>query len=79
MAKHSAIEREITVAHNDGRRTLSTVKFPILDQSSELIAIGGIEHDITALKSAEREALAAKGGGGARQPGQIRIPGHHEP
>ncbi|MEN8196941.1 MAG: ATP-binding protein, partial [Pseudomonadota bacterium] len=60
VKKRTAIEREIAIPHADGNRNLATVKFPILDNSGDLIAIGGIEHDVTALKRAGHAALAAK-------------------
>jgi ammonium transporter len=46
-------ELEFDVMREGGLRTLSDVKFPIKDHSGEIIAVGGIEVDITDRKRAE--------------------------
>jgi PAS domain S-box-containing protein len=48
------VELEFDVTHHGELHTVSDVKFPIRDHSGEIIAVGGVELDITARKQAER-------------------------
>ena len=53
------LEREETHLLADGEHVMAVVKFPIFDLSGEVVAVGGIDHDITERKRAEAE-LAEK-------------------
>ncbi|MCZ6684284.1 MAG: PAS domain S-box protein, partial [Planctomycetota bacterium] len=52
-SENRVIEQEITVGPDGPSRVFSSIKFPILDTTGKMIAIGGIEQDITARKAAE--------------------------
>jgi PAS domain S-box-containing protein len=55
IASNLTIEQELTV-HIDGRdRVFAAVKFPINDHSGEIVAVGGVELDITERKHHEAE------------------------
>jgi len=53
------LEREETHRLADGEHIMVVVKFPVFDLSDEVVAVGGIDLDITERKRAERE-LAEK-------------------
>lgn len=53
------IHAEETIPTPSGSRTYLTVKFPMADASGRCWGIGGIQHDVTALKQAEAEAHEA--------------------
>ena len=58
---NSVIEREFSVLREGKSHILADVKFPVRDHAGEIIAIGGVELDITERKAAERAlALAVK-------------------
>ena len=48
-----AIERELTLPLADGPHNFAAVKFPVLDPSGKIAAVGGVELDITERKRAE--------------------------
>jgi PAS domain S-box-containing protein len=48
-----AIERELTLPLADGLHDFAAVKFPVLDPSGKIAAVGGVELDITERKRAE--------------------------
>jgi PAS domain S-box-containing protein len=52
-------EREYTIERSDGTRILWSVKFPIKDEAGEMIAVGGVELDITERKRTEALLRAA--------------------
>ncbi len=54
QTERKVIEEELAVGRDGAQRVFSSVKFPILDPAGELIAIGGIEQDITSQKRAEQ-------------------------
>jgi PAS domain S-box-containing protein len=54
------IERELTFPLPDGPHILAAVKFPIADTAGEIVAIGGVELDITELKRAETALRASE-------------------
>ena len=53
MAARRPLTLEETVERNGGRRFFITVKFPLLDSSGEIFAVGGVGTEITAIKEAE--------------------------
>ncbi len=57
---NSVIEREFTIMREGKSHTLTDVKFPIHDHAGEIIAIGGVEVDITDRKQGEIELREAK-------------------
>jgi len=59
IQRNTVIEREYKFSNGDGSRTIIDRTFPIVDPSGEVIAVGGVELDITELKRTE-EALAEK-------------------
>ncbi|MDJ0950363.1 MAG: PAS-domain containing protein [Alphaproteobacteria bacterium] len=69
IEQRRVIEHELSVPQVDGTHVVVSVRFPIMDLSGEIVAVGGVEHDITNLKRAqealreseERYALAVKG------------------
>jgi PAS domain S-box-containing protein len=69
MEKGVAVERELVFPLDDGPHILAAIKFPVLDAAGMMIAIGGVELDITERKrmekalreSEERYILAMKG------------------
>jgi sigma-B regulation protein RsbU (phosphoserine phosphatase) len=56
---NTVIERDYEIKSADGFRILTDRTFPIIDSSGEVIAVGGVEIDITERKRTE-EALAEK-------------------
>ena len=55
------LEREETHQLVDGEHIMVVVKFPIFDLSGEVVAVGGIDLDITERKRAERELTEKEG------------------
>ncbi len=55
----ATIHAEETIPTPSGPRTFLTVKFPMRDAAGQCWGIGGIQHDVTALKRAEAEAREA--------------------
>jgi len=56
---NSIIEREYTIMREGKTHILADVKFPVRDHAGEIIAVGGVELDITERKAAERAAALA--------------------
>jgi len=56
IRRGEVVERELIFPLDDGPHTLAAYKFPVLDSDGEVVAIGGIELDITERKHME-EAL----------------------
>jgi PAS domain S-box-containing protein len=52
-------EHEETHQLSDGKLVLAAVKFPIFDSSGEVVAVGGVDVDITERKRMEEELQAA--------------------
>ena len=66
VLEHRQAKRtELTVAQPDGDHVFNAINFPIFDADGEIVAIGGIDHDITELKQAEQEL--------ARKEAQLRV------
>ena len=59
MAQQTVIEREVIVKLADETRTLWSVKFPIRDTAGKMVALGGIELDISERKRSEELLRAA--------------------
>jgi Amt family ammonium transporter len=59
IESNSIVEDNFTVTRKGVEHTIADVKFPVRNPSGEIIAVGGIELDITELKRAEDE-LAEK-------------------
>jgi len=55
MASNQAIEQEQTIRRGGREHTLAMVKFPIADLKSEIVAVGGIELDVSDRKQHEAE------------------------
>ena len=53
LSERQVIEEELDIQQEGAEHVFSSVKFPILDTAGEMIAIGGIEQDITERKRAE--------------------------
>ena len=53
IARRQPLEREETHRRSDGEHIFAVVKFPIFDLSDEVVAIGGVDLDITERKRAE--------------------------
>jgi ammonium transporter len=53
IESNSIVEDNFTVTRKGVKHTIADVKFPVRDHSGEIIAVGGIELDITELKRAE--------------------------
>jgi PAS domain S-box-containing protein len=54
------IEREEIHQLSDGEHIMSVVRFPIFGQSDEVVAVGGIDLDITERKQAEQHQLESQ-------------------
>jgi len=54
IEKNTVLEREYKIRSDGGTRTLTDRIFPITDSSGEVIAVGGVEIEITELKRAEQ-------------------------
>lgn len=52
-----AATREVEELHEGESRTVSITKFPVFDSDGELVAVGGIDMDVTERKRLERELL----------------------
>lgn len=59
LAQENIFRSELRVTHGDQVRYFDMLKFPILDPSGKVIAIGGINHDITERKQADKELHTA--------------------
>lgn len=59
LARQRVFRSELQVPQGDEVRYFDMLKFPILDPSGRVIAIGGINHDITARKLADKELHSA--------------------
>jgi ammonium transporter len=55
IVRSRAVEHELTVQRGGREHTLAAVKFPIPDHSGKVVAVGGIELDITERKQHEAE------------------------
>ena len=55
IAGNQAIEQEQTIRRGRREHTLAMVKFPIADLKSEIVAVGGIELDVSERKQHEAE------------------------
>ena len=55
MERQKAKRTELTVTRFDGDHYFASTNFPIFDAAGEIVAIGGIDHDITERKRAEHE------------------------
>ncbi len=53
LEEGSVVEREDTVEYQGRSRTFKTTRFPLFDESGEIVAVGGISVDV----SVEREAI----------------------
>jgi PAS domain S-box-containing protein len=60
VATRSPLQREMTVETPTGRRTMLSVKFPLLDSAGTVTAIGTIVTDITDRKHAEAQLAQAQ-------------------
>ncbi|WP_431304755.1 ATP-binding protein [Sediminicoccus sp. BL-A-41-H5] len=61
IAAGKPITLEFTNHRRDGRRFVNELRMaPVLDEKGQLVAYIGIQHDVTARKRAEREALKAR-------------------
>jgi PAS domain S-box-containing protein len=61
IAAGKPITLEFTNHRRDGRRFVNELRMaPVLDESGQLVAYIGIQHDVTARKRAEREAIKAR-------------------
>ncbi|MBX9748259.1 MAG: response regulator [Roseococcus sp.] len=61
IAAGKPITLEFTNHRRDGRRFVNELRMaPVLDEAGQLVAYIGIQHDVTARKRAEREALKAR-------------------
>ena len=58
LEQGQAVQRELIFPLDDGPHMLAAAKFPIMDPVGKIVAIGGVELDITRLKKAE-DALRA--------------------
>ena len=61
------VERELTYALHDGAHEFAIAEFPVFDEAGNVVAVGGIEYDITerkrnevALRTAQRAAADAE-------------------
>jgi serine phosphatase RsbU (regulator of sigma subunit) len=54
IEKNAIVEDNYTIVRKGVEHTMADVKFPVRDHSGEIIAVGGIELDITDLKQAEQ-------------------------
>ncbi len=54
IENNTIVENNYTITRKGVSHTMADVKFPVRDQSGEIIAVGGIELDITELKRAEQ-------------------------
>jgi len=59
IAKGGRNEQEHTVSGDDGDTTFHGIMFPVLDDTGEMTAYGGVEVDITERKRAEEEITRA--------------------
>jgi PAS domain S-box-containing protein len=61
IAAGKPITLEFTNHRRDGRRFVNELRMaPVLDEAGQLVAYIGIQHDVTARKRAEREAIKAR-------------------
>lgn len=61
IAAGKPITLEFTNHRRDGRRFVNELRMaPVLDETGQLVAYIGIQHDVTARKRAEREAIKAR-------------------
>jgi PAS domain S-box-containing protein len=61
IAAGKPITLEFTNHRRDGRRFVNELRMaPVMDEKGQLVAYIGIQHDVTARKRAEREALKAR-------------------
>jgi PAS domain S-box-containing protein len=60
IEKRRVLKREETHVLKGEPRTFDALKFPILDASGEVIAVGGVDYDITELKRAEQALAEAR-------------------
>lgn len=61
MESRQTRQAEITLTTPEGRRTIMSLRFPILDDAGELIGIGGIGTDITERERAKAAAQKLQG------------------
>jgi PAS domain S-box-containing protein len=61
IEQHRVMKREETYVVHGEEHIFDALKFPILDASGEVIAVGGVDYDITERKRAEEELQAAYG------------------
>jgi PAS domain S-box-containing protein len=54
------VEREVPDPFVGGERTLLVVKFPVVDGAGEVVAVGGVETDITEIKRIEQQLIQAQ-------------------
>jgi PAS domain S-box-containing protein len=54
------LERECVMSAPDGEHTYVSVKFPVLDSAGKVIAIGGIDYEITERKRIEQQLRQAQ-------------------
>ena len=60
IATKAPLQREMTIETPTGRRTMLSVKFPLLDATNSVSAIGTIATDITDRKHAEAQLSQAR-------------------
>ncbi len=60
LGTRAPVERELPDPFVGGERTLLVVKFPVVDNAGEVVAIGGVETDITAIKRIEQQLIQAQ-------------------
>ena len=60
IAAKEVVEEEIPITLDGDSHVFSSIKFPIRDATGEMIAVGGIEQDITERKKAERALEEAR-------------------
>lgn len=61
IAAGKPITLEFTNHRRDGRRFVNELRMaPVMDETGQLVAYIGIQHDVTARKRAEREAIKAR-------------------
>jgi two-component system CheB/CheR fusion protein len=59
LRSEGTVETEVMIPHAEGPHTYLSVMFPIRDDQGQIIGLGGIRTDVTALKRAESEAREA--------------------
>ncbi|MEE8247818.1 MAG: PAS domain S-box protein, partial [Alphaproteobacteria bacterium] len=60
LETRAPVERELPDPFVGGERTLLVVKFPVVDSAGEVVAVGGVETDITAIKRIEQQLIQAQ-------------------